>query len=256
MLGPGTDVTGQGHRVPPGIHRDVAVVWDQRPPVQRVLHQDVHVPGVGVVADLDVIPDVADTGQRGDRELGGGALRAVFHGAGQRQVAVTGRRLDAGRYRDGQRQRVVRRGGQHRVVTGVTGRQLDFQVVVHVLHPVDALRGSARFEVLRVAGHGAVERHIPVYVPDGDACGVDEGIEVEFCLDRLADVPGLAHVRGPFHDRCDGRPAALPVSATGLRPSGKGDSGSRDIGPGYGTAPPVSRHPAWQAPAEAYSAGQ
>src|SRR5215469_422685 len=109
-------------------------------------------------------------------------------------------------------------------------------MVVHVLHSVDALRGSARFEVLRVGGHGAVQRHISVYVPDGDICGVDEGVEVKFSLDRLADVPGLAHVRDPFLDRCDGRPTAPPVSASGPCPSGKGDSGSRDIGPGYGTA--------------------
>ena len=72
-------------------------------------------------------------------------------------------------------------------------------------------------------------------VPDGDICGADEGVEIKFSLDRLADVRGLAHVRDPFHARCDGRPAALPVSASGPCPSGKGDSGSRDIGPGYGT---------------------
>jgi hypothetical protein len=103
------------HHVPAGVHRDVAVIGDQRVPVQRVLDEDVHVDGVGVVADLDAVPDVADPGQPGDRQLGSGALGTVLHGAGQRQVAIPGSGLDTVRHRDIQRQRVVRRGGQHRI---------------------------------------------------------------------------------------------------------------------------------------------
>src|SRR6516165_4813849 len=116
-------------------------------------------------------------------------------------------------------------------------------MVVHVLHPVDALRGGGRFEVLRVAGHGAVQRHIPVYVPDGDICVVDEGVVVEFSLDRLADVRGLAHVRDPFHARCDGRPAALPVSASGPVPAVKAIAALVTLARAIGRLTAASRPP-------------
>ena len=46
---------------------------------------------------------------------------------------------------------------------------------MHVLDPVDALRGGGRFEVLRVAGHGAVQRHISGYVPDGIEASARDG---------------------------------------------------------------------------------
>jgi hypothetical protein len=61
---------------------------NQRRAVQRLLDLQVDVHRVDAVADFDVVPDVADTGQAGNRRLGGGALRAVGHGAGQGDVAV------------------------------------------------------------------------------------------------------------------------------------------------------------------------
>src|SRR5262249_1926683 len=154
VLGPGTDVTGQRHRVPRGVHRDVAVAGDQRPPVQRVLDQEVHAGRVGVGGDGDVVFDVAHAGQPGDRRRGGSALRAVCHGAGQRQVALAGGRLDAagGGDGDGRRQRGFGRGGRQRVRGVVTWWQRDLEVVVHVLDAADALRGGGRLQVLRVTG--------------------------------------------------------------------------------------------------------
>src|SRR6202035_845165 len=110
----GTDVPPQRHRVAAGVHGDVAVVVDQRTAVQCTLYEPGDVDRVGVVADADVVLDVADADQPGDRPFGRLALPAVFHRAGQRQVAVPRGRLDAVRHRDVQRQRVVRRSGQHR----------------------------------------------------------------------------------------------------------------------------------------------
>ncbi len=59
----------------------VAVVRDQRGALQRLLDVQVDVDRVGVVTDFDVVRDVADTGQPGHGGFGGGALRAVGHGA-------------------------------------------------------------------------------------------------------------------------------------------------------------------------------
>src|SRR5579862_6521160 len=131
-FGPGTDVPAQRHGIAAGVHGDVAVVGDQRVAVQCVLHEPGDVDRVGVVADVNVVLDVADAGQPGDGPFGRLALPAVLHRAGQRQVAITRGRLDALRYRDVQRQRVVRRGGQYRVVAVVLVRQHDLQVIVHV----------------------------------------------------------------------------------------------------------------------------
>src|SRR6266536_3240121 len=87
-------------------------------------------------------------------------------------------------------------------------RPMGSAVVVHVLDTGDALRRGGRLQVLRVTGYGAVERHVPVQVLDGDAGGVHQRVEGQLCLDRVADVLRLAHVRDPFRDRWDGRPAA------------------------------------------------
>src|SRR5579871_4655412 len=88
-FGPGTDVPAQRHRIAAGVHGDVAVVVDQRAAVQCVLHEPGDVDRVGVVADVDVVRDVADADQPGDRLFGRLALPAVRHHAGQRQVPVT-----------------------------------------------------------------------------------------------------------------------------------------------------------------------
>jgi len=106
------------------------------------------------------------------------------------------------------------------------------QVIVHVLHAGDALRSSGGLEVLRVARHGAVKRHVPAYVPDGDVCRVDERVEGEFCFDCLADICSLAHLHDPLYG---GRGGGLPLTnqSTPQARGGKGDGGSRDIGPRY-----------------------
>src|SRR5262245_61417433 len=193
MLGPGAHMPGQRHGVTGGGDQDIAVVHDQRVAVQRVLHQHGDVAGVGVEVDHDLVLEVADAGQPADRELGGGALGAVVHGAGQRQVAVARGRLDARRDGDVPLQGVVGGGGQLRVVAVVAGRQVDHQVVVHVLDPGDALRGGGGLQVLRVAGRGAVERDVAVDVLHGDVGGVEERVEGQLCLDGLPDVSGAAH---------------------------------------------------------------
>jgi hypothetical protein len=59
-----------------GVHLDVAVVADQRGAFQRLLDVQVNVDRVGVVGDLDVVPDVAQTDHPGHRLLGGGAARS------------------------------------------------------------------------------------------------------------------------------------------------------------------------------------
>src|SRR6185312_16860419 len=99
-----------------------AVVGDQCVAIQRVLHEQSDVGRVGVVADLDVVPDVADAGQPGDGQLGRGPLRAVFDGAGQLHVALVRGRLHPVRHGDVRRERVVRRRGQHRVIAVVARR--------------------------------------------------------------------------------------------------------------------------------------
>src|SRR5271154_6787016 len=80
-FGPGANVPAQRHRVAAGVHGDVAVVVDQRVAVQRVLHEPGDVDWVGVVGDVDVVLDVADAGEPGDRQFGRLALPAVFHRA-------------------------------------------------------------------------------------------------------------------------------------------------------------------------------
>ena len=65
--------------LPSGVHGDVAVVADQRVAVQRGLHQQGDVSRIGVVAELDVVPDVADAGQPSDRLFGRLTLPLVFH---------------------------------------------------------------------------------------------------------------------------------------------------------------------------------
>src|SRR2546430_1959547 len=197
-FGPGTDVPAQCHRVAAGVHGDVAVVVDQRIAVQCVLHQPGHVDRVGVVTDVDVVLDAADAGQPGDRPFGRLTLPAVLHRAGQRQVAVTCGRLDAVRHRDVQRQRVVRRGGQYRVVAVVLVGQDDLQVIVDARDAGHALSGGGGLHVLRIARDGAVESRVPVDVHDMNVRVVDERVELELCLDCREDVCGGAHCCAPF----------------------------------------------------------
>src|ERR1700704_1306412 len=64
-FGPGADVPAQCHRVAAGVHGDVAVVGDHCVAVQRVLHEQGDVDRVGVIADVDVVLDVADADQSG-----------------------------------------------------------------------------------------------------------------------------------------------------------------------------------------------
>jgi hypothetical protein len=53
-------------------------------------------------------------------------------------------------------------------------------------------RGGGRLKILRVARHGAVQPHIPVHIHNGHVGRVDQRIEGQFRLNRLADVLGLA----------------------------------------------------------------
>src|ERR1700730_11240824 len=69
-FGPGTDVPPQRHCVAAGVHGDVAVVVDQRTAVQCTLYEPGDVDRVGVVAAADVVLDVADADQPGDRPFG------------------------------------------------------------------------------------------------------------------------------------------------------------------------------------------
>src|SRR5580658_5430502 len=119
VLGPGADVAAEGHRVAAGIAVDVAVVFDDRGAVQRVLHQSGYVDRIGIVGDLDLVLDVADAREPGDRQLGRLALPAELDQAGQGQVTVTRGGLHAVRDGDVQRQCVVGRGSQPRVVAVV-----------------------------------------------------------------------------------------------------------------------------------------
>jgi hypothetical protein len=110
--------------------------------IEGGLDQRVHVGGVHVEDATDLVVDVADAGQPADGRFGGGALAGVLHRAGQREVAVPGGRLDPFPYGGTSRERVVRRGGQHGVVTVVTWRQHHLQVVVHTGHPGDLPPGQ------------------------------------------------------------------------------------------------------------------
>src|ERR1700722_3742001 len=77
VLGPGADVAGQRDDAAVGGHLHVAVAGNQCGTVQRLVDVQVDVDRIVVVADLDLIPDVADPGQPGDRHCGRGALSAV-----------------------------------------------------------------------------------------------------------------------------------------------------------------------------------
>src|SRR3954447_4615591 len=68
------------------------------------------------VADLDVVPDAADTGELRDHRLCRFPLNAGAHGSGEGDVAVFRRRLDPSRYGAAQGERVAGHGGQGQVV--------------------------------------------------------------------------------------------------------------------------------------------
>jgi hypothetical protein len=117
---------------------------------------------------------------------------------GEGEVAVARGRLDAVGHGDVQRERVVRRRGQQGVVPVVLGREHDLEVVLHLLHAGDAPRGRGCLQVLGVAGHGAVERHVPVDVLHRDIRVVDERVVAELGFHCVADVFGLAHQPASF----------------------------------------------------------
>jgi hypothetical protein len=56
------------------------------------------------------------------------------------------------------------------------------------------LGGGGGLQVLRIARDGAVKSHVPADVHDMNVRVVDERVELELCLDCLADVFGGAHV--------------------------------------------------------------
>jgi hypothetical protein len=61
--------------------------------VEGLPDEPLHVSGVHVEDETDLVGDVADAGQPGDGRFGGGALAGVLHRAGQREVAIPGGRL-------------------------------------------------------------------------------------------------------------------------------------------------------------------
>jgi len=63
-------VPAEGHGVAAGVDVDVAVVLDQRVAIQRVLDEPGYVDRIGVAGDLDLVLDVADAGEPGDRLFG------------------------------------------------------------------------------------------------------------------------------------------------------------------------------------------
>jgi hypothetical protein len=71
VFGPGADMAGQRDDAVLGVRPHVAAVRDQRRAVQRLLDVQVDVDRVGVVTDVDIVPDVADTGQSGNGPVGG-----------------------------------------------------------------------------------------------------------------------------------------------------------------------------------------
>ena len=79
-------------------------------------------------------------------------------------VASTGDRYGAA-----QGERVVRHGGQSRVVAEIAWRQRDLQAVVHALDTGDATGHRGRLDILRVARHAPGQHHVTVPVLDGDA---------------------------------------------------------------------------------------
>src|SRR5262249_34897315 len=153
---------------------------------------------VDAVADIDVVPDVADPDQPGHGRFGGGALGAVGRRPGQCDVAVLGGPLHAVGPGDVRHGPVIRPGGQQRVTAEVAVRRTPPQVVVHGGYPGDPTRGGRRLQVLRVARHRAVECYISADAYDGDTRWVDHRVEAEFCFDGRTDVLGLGHLPDPF----------------------------------------------------------
>jgi hypothetical protein len=80
---------------------------------------------------------------------------------------------DVAWYGDGQRERVVRGRGQHRIVPVVFGGQHHHQVVMEPGDDVHPFGRCSRPQLLRVGGHRAVECNVPVQVLDDDACCID-----------------------------------------------------------------------------------
>src|SRR5271165_382418 len=193
VFGLGADMAGQLDDAFLQVRLHVVVVRDQRGALQRLLDVQVDIDRVGVVTDVDVVRDVADTGQPRHGGFGGGALRAVGHGARQSEVAVVCGRLHALRHGDVPLECYVRCGGQHRVIAEVARRQHYLQMVVHPGHPGDPPRGGGRLQVPRVALHRAVECYLAVDVPDGDVLRVDARVEAELGFDRRTDILGLTH---------------------------------------------------------------
>ena len=74
VLGPGADVPGERHRGPAGGHLDVAVVADHRVALQHAPDEEKDVSRIHTGVDIDVVLDIPDAGQLGDRPFGRGTL--------------------------------------------------------------------------------------------------------------------------------------------------------------------------------------
>jgi hypothetical protein len=73
--------------------------------------------------------------------------------------------------------------------------------MVAVVSRWEVVGGGGRLKALRIARLGSVQAQIPVHIHNGDVGRVDQRIESQFSLNRLADVLGPTHVNDPFHDR-------------------------------------------------------
>src|SRR5215469_5854650 len=76
-----------------------------------------------------------------------------------------------------------------------------------------ALGGGGRLLVLRVAGHRAIQRNVPIHVLHADARRIDQRVELQLLLDRLADV--LGHLsRFAWALRCHGQVPHSAIAVT------------------------------------------
>src|SRR5436190_10326248 len=74
VFGPGADMAGQRDDAVLGLGRHIAPVGDERGALQRLLDVQIDANRIDDVADIDVVPDVADPDQPRYGRLGGRAL--------------------------------------------------------------------------------------------------------------------------------------------------------------------------------------
>lgn len=134
MFGAGADVTGEGHRVPADVRRNLSVVRRHRVAIECLADVPGDVGRIGVVEQRGLVVDVADPGQPGHSGFAAARWRPWSTMPVSVRFAILSGRLDSIRNRDVRGQRVVRRSGQQRIVAVVPWRQHHLEVVIHVDH--------------------------------------------------------------------------------------------------------------------------